>query len=151
MGTIGMHGSRCVTVHAAPLIGVSHPRYDVLGEFMEYLARAPVVRQVPAALVAYLGVLTSLASGPVGAQVGPFAGMHLPHAFCMLGCCTMPSQACKSYMLRRAGHVPATEGGQLVREHLLALPLQRGAPVLRPLHTRRRPAGEGCCGGAICC
>ena len=44
-------------------------RYDVLGEFMEYLARNPVMKQAPAVLVAYLGVLTSLASGPAGAQV----------------------------------------------------------------------------------
>ena len=45
---------------------------------MEYLARASVVRQVPAVLVAYLGVLTSLASGPVGAQVGR-AGPGMAH------------------------------------------------------------------------
>ena len=43
---------------------------------MEYLARNAVLRQVPAALVAYLGVLTSLASGPAGAQV-PFAAQHV--------------------------------------------------------------------------
>lgn len=43
--------------------------YDVLGEFMEYLARNPVMKQAPSVLVAYLGVLTSLASGPAGAQV----------------------------------------------------------------------------------
>ncbi len=44
-------------------------RYDVLGEFMEYIARNPVIGEAPAVLVAYLGVLTSLASGPKGAQV----------------------------------------------------------------------------------
>lgn len=44
-------------------------RYDVLGEFMEYIARNPVVGEAPAVLVAYLGILTSLASGPKGAQV----------------------------------------------------------------------------------
>ena len=43
--------------------------YDVLGEFMEYLARNPVMKQAPSVLVAYLGVLTSLASGSAGAQV----------------------------------------------------------------------------------
>lgn len=44
-------------------------RYDVLGEFMEYIARTAEMESVPAVLVAYLGVLTSLASGPRGAQV----------------------------------------------------------------------------------
>ncbi len=38
---------------------------------MEYIARNPVVGEVPAVLVAYLGILTSLASGPKGAQVLP--------------------------------------------------------------------------------
>lgn len=36
---------------------------------MEYVARSSVIAEVPAARVAYLGVLTSLASGPQGAQV----------------------------------------------------------------------------------
>ncbi len=44
-------------------------RYDVLGEFMEYIARNPVLGDVPAVLVAYLGILSSLATGPKGAQV----------------------------------------------------------------------------------
>jgi len=36
---------------------------------MEYVARSSVIAEVPAAQVAYLGVLTSLAHGPQGAQV----------------------------------------------------------------------------------
>lgn len=40
-----------------------------MGQFMEYVARSSTVAEVPAARVAYLGVLTSLASGPQGAQV----------------------------------------------------------------------------------
>ena len=41
----------------------------MVGQFMEYVARSSVIAEVPAARVAYLGVLTSLASGPQGAQV----------------------------------------------------------------------------------
>ena len=44
-------------------------RCDVVGQFMEYVARSSTIAEVPAARVAYLGVLTSLASGPQGAQV----------------------------------------------------------------------------------
>ena len=47
-------------------------RCDVVGQFMEYVARSSVIAEVPAARVAYLGVLTSLASGPQGAQVVAF-------------------------------------------------------------------------------
>ena len=36
---------------------------------MEYVARSSAIAEVPAAQVAYLGVLTSLAHGPQGAQV----------------------------------------------------------------------------------
>ena len=55
-------------------------RYDVLGEFMEYIARSPVVEEVPAVMVAYLGVLTSLATSTQGAQVlyvYPIPGLRL--------------------------------------------------------------------------
>ncbi|CAK0757624.1 hypothetical protein CVIRNUC_002556 [Coccomyxa viridis] len=44
-------------------------RCDVVGQFMEYVARSSVIAEVPAARVPYLGVLTSLASGPQGAQI----------------------------------------------------------------------------------
>ena len=55
-------------------------RCDVVGQFMEYVARSPVIAEVPAARVAYLGVLTSLASGPQGAQVLVLRRL-LQHAF----------------------------------------------------------------------
>jgi hypothetical protein len=44
-------------------------RYEVLGEFMEYIAGNELMLKSPAVFVAYLDVLTSLATGENGAQV----------------------------------------------------------------------------------
>ena len=44
-------------------------RFEVMGEFMEYVARHNVLAEVPPVFVAYVGVLTSLAAGQRGAQV----------------------------------------------------------------------------------
>lgn len=72
-----------VTVLSSSMSSIAAHRCDVVGQFMEYVARSSVIAEAPAARVAYLGVLTSLASGPQGAQVsssrpfsicGKFAG-----------------------------------------------------------------------------
>ena len=44
-------------------------RHGILGEFMEYVARSPVIGESSSVFVAYLGVLTALAQGEEGAQV----------------------------------------------------------------------------------
>lgn len=44
-------------------------REDILGEFMEYVARSPVMSESSSVFVAYLGILTALAQGETGAEV----------------------------------------------------------------------------------
>ena len=95
-------------------------RYDVLGEFMEYIARNPVVGEVPAVLVAYLGILTSLASGPKGAQVlpkEPLSGDCQRLHYQALG--FRISWKCRVQWFWFAGHVSAAEGGQHLQHHLM--------------------------------
>lgn len=91
-------------------------RYDVLGEFMEYIARNPVIGEAPAVLVAYLGVLTSLASGPKGAQVQLLSNQCFPNILQL-------RRLLKMSVLCYAGHVPAVTGRQHIHKYLMAVSL----------------------------
>lgn len=53
-------------------------RYGILGEFMEYVSRSPVMRESSSVFVAYLGVLTALAQGEEGAQARAAELARLP-------------------------------------------------------------------------
>lgn len=84
-------------------------RYDVLGEFMEYIARNPVLGDVPAVFVAYLGILSSLASGPKGAQV--ICSRNCLLAMLVTFRRRLAWQRVLNTSAVHAGHVPAAEGG----------------------------------------
>ena len=71
-------GARALTPNPIPVILYStlNPtprggriREDILGEFMEYVARSPVIGESSSVFVAYLGILTALAQGETGAEV----------------------------------------------------------------------------------
>ena len=54
-------------------------RFEMLGAFMEYIGRVPIVEEAPAVMVAYLEVLSALAEGEQG-SIAMFQQLCLPNA-----------------------------------------------------------------------
>ena len=142
-----VHQRRCRLHGALALRPAGWPRReDILGEFMEYVARSPVISESSSVFVAYLGILTALAQGETGAEVRPeccqdqaAAAVPLQKESWFVSSRTEPLP--ERRVAERAGHVPAAAPRRCQRAGVLEPNVPRDEAVLRAL--RAAPGGPG--------